>query len=73
MRDSKKALDRTEKAFFVSKNEIELNKLDLSINRYKEVHQEAKEHETPKEILKKLKVLEAEIASELAQLEGALK
>jgi len=72
-RDTKKDLDRTAKAFFVPKKEIEGQKLDLSVNRYKELRQEAIKHETPKAILKKLKALEAEISSEIELLEGTLK
>ena len=45
---------------------------DLSIHRYKEVVHEAKEHLPPKEILKKLAVLEAEIAGGMKVLEDML-
>ena len=37
------------------------NKYDLSINRYKEVAYEEEEYDPPKEILARMKVLEAEI------------
>jgi type I restriction enzyme S subunit len=52
---------RTKQSFCVPKADIAGNGYDLSINRYKEVVHEATEHLPPKEILKKLAVLEAEI------------
>ena len=48
------------------------NKYDLSINRYKEaVHEEAT-FAPPREILGRMKALEAEIQSDIAALEGML-
>ena len=44
---------RTEKSFFVSKEEIVENDYDLSINKYKEIIVEKKEYEDPKVILKR--------------------
>lgn len=64
--------DRTEKAFWVSADEIRENKYDLSINRYKDVVYEEEEYEPPKEILKRLKILEKEIQEELEELEGMI-
>lgn len=63
---------RTEQSFCVPKMEIAGNGYDLSINRYKEVVHEATEHLPPKEILKKLAVLEADIASGMKALEAML-
>ncbi|MCC7335148.1 MAG: SAM-dependent DNA methyltransferase, partial [Pirellulaceae bacterium] len=64
--------DRTANAFFVPKSEIEENAFDLSINRYKEVVHEEEQYDTPKVILGRLKKLEAEIATDLEQLEALL-
>lgn len=64
--------DRTGQAFFVPKSEIEENAFDLSINRYKEVVHEEEEYDSPKVIIERLKKLEAEIASDLEELEAML-
>jgi type I restriction enzyme M protein len=71
-RNPKKKSDRTGKAFFVPKKEIEENGYDLSINRYKETEQEEVEYESPKVILGKLRALEEEIVADLDALEGML-
>ncbi len=71
-RDPDKDTNRTGKAFFVPKGEIEGNGYDLSINRYKEVEYEEVEYEAPKVILQKLRELEDEIRSDLDELEGLL-
>jgi type I restriction-modification system DNA methylase subunit len=63
---------RTEQSFCVPKADIAGNGYDLSINRYKEVVHEATDHLPPKDILKKLAVLEAEIQSGMKDLEGML-
>ncbi len=72
-RDPEKDTDRTAKAFSVPVEEIRDNKYDLSINRYKEVAYEAAEYESPKGILEKLRVAEAEIAKSLSELEELLR
>lgn len=64
--------DKTQKAFWVSKDEIIANKYDLSINRYKEVIYEEEVYEAPKVILSKLKQLEQEIITDLDALEKML-
>jgi len=64
--------DRTHKAFVVPVDEIAANKYDLSINRYKEVVYEEEEYEPPKEILARMKALEAEIMREMDELEAML-
>jgi type I restriction enzyme M protein len=63
---------RTAQSFCIPKAEISAAGYDLSINRYKEIAQEASGHRPPKEILAELNVLENEIASELKQLEAML-
>ncbi len=64
---------RSSKTFFVAKDAIASNSYDLSINRYKEVEYEETAYEPPKEILKKLRSLEAEIQTDLDALEKLLK
>lgn len=71
-RDSEQDTDRTSKAFFVPKAEIEANSYDLSINRYKEIEYEEVEYDPPRVILQKLRALEDEIRQDLDVLEGLL-
>ena len=63
---------RTEKSFFVSKEEIVENDYDLSINKYKEIIVEKKEYEEPKVILKRVIDMESELQQKLKELEGIL-
>ena len=69
-RDSKEEQNRarTEKSFFVPKEEIVENDYDLSINKYKEIVIEKKEYEHPKVILKRVMDMEEEIQSILKEL-----
>lgn len=63
---------RTAQSFCVSRADIVAAGYDLSINRYKEVvHAEVK-HAAPKDIIRKLRALEGEIAKGLGQLEEML-
>ena len=71
-RNQKKDTDRKEKAFFVPKADIVEQDYDLSINRYKEIVHEQVKYDPPKTIIKRLKKLEAEIASDLSALEALL-
>lgn len=63
---------RTEKSFFVPKEEIIKNDYDLSINKYKEIIVEKKEYEDPKVILKRVIDMENELQQKLKELEGLL-
>jgi type I restriction enzyme M protein len=72
VRDPKKAVDRTAKAFLVSLNEIRRNEYDLSITRYREVPFESVLLPPPVELLRCLKTIEAEIALDLDELEAML-
>lgn len=63
---------RTEKSFFVSKEEIVENDYDLSINKYKEIVVEKKEYEDPKVILKRVIDMENELGQKLKELEEML-
>ena len=63
---------RTEKSFFVSKEEIVENDYDLSINKYKEIVVEKKEYEKPEVIFKKIIEMENELQQKLKELEEML-
>ena len=71
-RDPAQDTDRTQKGFFVPKDEIAGYKYDLSINRYAEVAYEEVAYDPPKEILGRLKELEKEITADLVELEEML-
>jgi len=71
-RDSKKDNDRTEKAFFVSAEEIRKTSYDLSPNRYSETDFKEEDYDPPHLVLSRIKSLNSEIASDLAELEGML-
>jgi len=64
--------ERTEKSFFVSKEEIVENEYDLSINKYKEIVVEKKEYEKPEVILKRIIDMETELQQKLKELEGII-
>ena len=64
---------RTEKSFFVPKDEIVGNDYDLSINKYKKTEYKPVEYVPTSEILAEINALEAEIQKGLADLEGMLK
>ena len=64
--------ERTDKSFFVTKEEIVGNDYDLSINKYKKTEYVAVEYPEPKEIIAEIKTLEAEIMKEIEELEGLL-
>ena len=63
---------RTEKSFFVPKDEIVANDYDLSINKYKKTEYKPVEYAPTSQILAELNELEVEIAKGLAELEGML-
>jgi type I restriction enzyme M protein len=71
-RNPKKDTDRKHKAFFVPKGDIVVQGYDLSLNRYKEIVHEEVKYDPPKTILKRLKKLEADIVSDLQDLEAML-
>jgi type I restriction enzyme M protein len=71
-KNAKKDTDRTAKHFMVPLKELEEKGFDLSINRYKETKHDVVEHEPPKQIIAKLRALEAEIAKDLSELEAML-
>ncbi len=63
---------RTEKSFFVPKQEIIDNDYDLSINKYKENEYTQEEYPHPTEIIADIKELEMQITAGLKTLEGML-
>lgn len=63
---------RTEKSFFVPKQEIVGNEYDLSINKYKKVEYVPVEYPSTQEIMADLHELEMKITAGLAELEGLL-
>ena len=64
--------ERSEKSFFVPKDEIVANEYDLSINKYKKTEYVAVEYPSTTEILAELNELEMEITTSLAELEEML-
>lgn len=64
---------RTEKSFFVTKEELVKNDYDLSINKYKETKYEAVEYPPTEEIIAKIEEIETEIQKEFASLKALLK
>ena len=73
--NSEKEADRarTEKSFFVPKDEIVKNDYDLSINKYKEIEYVPVEYPPTEEILEEINKLESEIQMNLKELEEMLK
>lgn len=63
---------RTDKSFFVSKEEVAGNEYDLSINKYKQVEYKAVEYPPTSEIMANIEAIEAEIAKEMAELKKLL-
>jgi type I restriction enzyme M protein len=67
-RNSKPINDRKGKFFFVNYDEIKENNYDLSINKYKEEVYDDIPYEAPKDILKRLNMMEKNIQKELKEL-----
>ena len=63
---------RTDKSFFVPKDEIVGNDYDLSINKYKKTEYKAVQYAPTSEILAEIKEMEKQIEAGLAELEGML-
>ena len=72
-REQVKKNDRKAKHFFVPMKEIEANKFDLSISRYRETEYEEAQHETPREIMKRLRSLDDDVRRDMDELEAMLK
>lgn len=67
--ENEKRRTRTEKSFFVPKEEIVKNDYDLSINRYKEIEYDEVEYEAPKVIIQRIIDLEQQILDGLNDIE----
>ena len=63
---------RTDKSFFVPKEEIVGNEYDLSINKYKQVEYKAVEYPPTSKIFANIEKIETEIAKEMAELKRML-
>ena len=63
---------RTDKSFFVEKQEIVDNAYDLSINKYKEIEYIPVEYPPTSEIMANLQALEKEVQESMAELEKML-
>ena len=64
---------RTEKSFFVPKDEIVGNDYDLSINKYKKTEYKPVEYPPTSEIMAQLRKIESEIATAMNELDDLLK
>lgn len=71
-RDRETERARTEKSFFVPKQEITDNDYDLSINKYKKQEYVPVEYPPTGEILEQIFALERQIGEELRELKGML-
>ena len=71
--EDEKIRKRTDKSFFVPKDEIEKNDYDFSINKYKEVVYEEIVYDKPEVIIENIKELEKEILSSLENIEKWVK
>lgn len=66
------ARERTDKSFFVPKEEIIGNDYDLSINKYKKTEYVAVEYPSSQEIMADLRMLEKQISEAMDELEKML-
>ena len=72
-REAEKDRERTEKSFFVPKEEIAGNDYDLSINKYKKTEYKPVEYPPTSEIMADFRQLETEIEKTMKELEDLLK
>ena len=72
-RDAVKDLNRAEKAFFVTRDEIAETGFDLSHRRYQEIVFEEKECASPGALIENLECIEQEIQESLTELKGLLR
>ena len=71
--DAEKDRARTEKSFFVPRQEIVDNGYDLSINKYKKTEYKPVEYPPTSEIMAELRLLEKEVNTAMDELEQMLK
>ena len=72
-REKAKTNDRKAKHFFVPLAEIEANKFDLSVGRYRVTDYEEAQFEPPLEIMERLRLLDDEMQRDMDELEALLK
>lgn len=72
-REKAKKNDRKAKNFFVPVKEIQGNKYDLSISRYRETEYERATFARPHEIMERLRTLDKEVSRDMDELEALLK
>jgi type I restriction enzyme M protein len=72
-RDKVKNNDRKAKHFFVPAKELQDNKYDLSISRYRETEHEEAQYHPPTDILRRLRSLDQEVSRGMDELEVMLK
>jgi type I restriction enzyme M protein len=72
-REKAKKNDRKAKHFFVPVQEIEMNRFDLSVGRYRETDYEEAQYEPPIAIMERLRSLDEEVRREMDTLEELLK
>jgi type I restriction enzyme M protein len=72
-REKAKPNDRRAKHFFVPLKEIESNKFDLSIGRYRESDYEEAQYDPPMEIMRRLRALDDEVRTAMDELGALLK
>ena len=70
--EAEKDRQRTEKSFFVQKEEIVANGYDLSLNKYKQVEYTPVEYPPTQQLMTELHELEMQISAGLAELEEML-
>ena len=70
--DGEKNRERTEKSFFVPKDEIAENDYDLSINKYKKTEYKPVEYPPTSEILADLRKLQKQVGEAMDELEKML-
>lgn len=72
-RERNQSNDCKAKHFFVPLKEIEANKFDLSIGRYRESEYEEAQFEPPSEIMQRLRSLDDEVQRDMDELEALLR
>ena len=70
--EAEESRERTEKSFFVPKDEIVGNDYDLSINKYKQTEYKAVQYAPTSEILAEIREMEKQILAGIEELEGML-
>jgi type I restriction enzyme M protein len=67
------AINQLTRQFWVTKDQVKINKYDLSASRYRQVEQDEEYYEQPRVTLERLRQLETVAAGEVTELDGMLK